>query len=120
MAVTQLYELDNVTIGTTEWAVAQNESFTVNSTSLNTDAAAVCLYVDTTNMAKTDEFEIRFYEKVEGTGGAQRLCQSWRLLGVQATNFVSPVLLVLYGWEFTLKKIAGTDRAFDASIRKAG
>lgn len=120
MAVTQLYELDGVTIGTGEWDVAQNEAFTVNSTSLNVDAAAIQLWVDTTTMQKADEFEIRLYEKVEGTGGAQRLIQSWRLLGAQASNFVSPVFLVMFGWAFTLKKIAGTDRAFDASIRKAG
>lgn len=120
MAVTQLYELDGVSITTTEWAVAQNEAFTVNSTSLNTDAAAVQLWVDTTDMVKGDELMIRLYEKVEATGGAQRLVQQWTLLGVQATNFVTPVFLVMNGWEFTLDCIAGTSITVDASIRKAG
>lgn len=120
MAVTQLYELDGVTISTTEWAVAQNEAFTVNSTSLNTDAAAICLWLDLSDMIKADEIEIRLYEKVEATGGQQRLVQAWRRLGVQASVWVSPAFMVMNGWEWTLKRIGGTDIVVDASIRKAG
>jgi GTPase SAR1 family protein len=120
MAVTQLYELDGVSITTTEWDVAQNESFTVNSTSLNTDAAAIQLWLDTTDFVKADEMQIRLYEKVEATGGAQRLTAQWNLLGVQATNWVSPVFLVMNGWAWTLDCLAGTSITVDASIRKAG
>lgn len=120
MAVQQLYELDGVTISTGEWAVAQNEAFTVDSTSLNTDAAAIQLWVDTSDMVKGDTLIIRLYEKVEGTGGAQRPVEEWRLFGVQGKNFVTPVFLLLYGWEFTLQRSGGTDITVDASIRKAG
>jgi hypothetical protein len=120
MAVTQLYELDGVTINTTEWAVAQNEAFTVNSSSLNTDAAAIQLWVDTTDMIKGDTLFIRLYEKVEATGGAQRLVEEWPLYGAQPKNFPSPVMLLMNGWEFTLQRSGGTDIVVDASIRKAG
>ena len=117
MAVTQLYELDGVAITTTEWDVAQNEAFTVNSTSLNTDDDPICLWLDTTDFIKADEMSIKLYEKVEATGGAQRLCQEWRLLGVQPTNFVTPIFLVMNGWAFTLDTLAGTSITVDASIR---
>ena len=60
-----------------------NESFTVNSTSLETTAGAFQLWVDTTDMVKADILQIRLYEKVEATGGAQRQVQEWRLMGVQ-------------------------------------
>lgn len=111
----QLFELDGVTIGTAEKSITNNATYSAGSN--KTTADIVCLYVDTTPMGKADEFEIRFYEKVEGTGGSARLCQSWRLLGVQVSNFVSPPFIVLNGWDFTIKKIAGTDRAFDCSVR---
>lgn len=111
----ELYELDGVTVGTTELSITRNATYSAGSNQTADDI--VCLYVDTTNIAKADEFEVRFYEKVEATGGTARLCQSWRLLGVQAQNFVTPPFIVLNGWDFTIKKIAGTDRAFDCSVR---
>ena len=120
MAVTQYAELDGVSITTTEWAVVSNEAFTVNSTSLETTAGAFQLWVDTTDMVKGDDLQIRLYEKVEATGGAQRLVQEWRLLGAQATNFVTPVFLLMNGWEFTLDCIAGTSITVDAAVRQAG
>jgi hypothetical protein len=69
-------------------------------------------------MAKADEFRIRAYEKVEATGGTKKRFAEWSLLGVQAEVFVTPSFILLHGWDFTIQKIAGTDRAFDASIRK--
>ena len=69
-------------------------------------------------MAKGDEFKIRIYEKVEGTGGTKRLLFSATLLGAQSEIFVTPTLILINGWEMTLIKLAGTDRAADASIRK--
>lgn len=111
----QLYELDGVTVSTTELSITRNATYAAGSN--QTSDNAVQLWVDTTNMAKADEFEIRFYEKVEDTGGTARLVQVWRLLGVQAQNFVTPVFLVLFGWDFTIKRLAGADRAFDASVR---
>lgn len=31
---------------------------------------------------------------------------------------VTPSMLVMHGWDVTLQKVAGTDLAFDLSIRK--
>jgi hypothetical protein len=118
MAVTELFELDGVTVSTTELSITNNATYSAGSN--KTSDNAVQLWLDTTNMAKADEFEVRLYEKVEATGGSARLVQVWRLLGAQATNFVTPVFLLMHGWDFTIKRIAGSDRAFDASVRSAG
>ncbi len=118
MAITEAYELDGVTIGTTEWSIDANESFTINSTSLNTTAGVYQLWVDGGNIAKGDVFQVAMYEKVEATGGAQKLFARWTMAGVQAEIFVTPTFILMNGWTMTLKKISGTDRAFDASIRK--
>jgi len=70
-------------------------------------------------MAKGDEFEVRILEKVEGTGGTQREVFSQRFTDVQSHLWFSPILPLINGWDMTLKKIAGSDRTIEASIRKA-
>lgn len=111
----QLFELDEVTISTTEWSVTNNASYSAASN--KTTADTVQLWLDLSDMIKADELELRFYEKVEATGGTVGLVQLWRFLGVQATLFVSPPFIVLNGWDFSLKRIAGTDVVVDASVR---
>lgn len=115
MPITEPYELDGVTISTSEISIVSG------TTSLQTitDDGVYQLWVDDGgNMTKTEEFEIRIYETVEATGGTKKKVAQWRLKGVQSEIFVSPTLVLINGWDMTLKKIAGTDRAFDASIRK--
>lgn len=116
MAITEPYELDGVTVGTGELSVVSG------TTTLQTitTAGVYQLWVDPGNMAKADEFRIRAYEKVEATGGTKKVFAQWSLLGVQSEIFVTPTFILLNGWDFTITKIAGTDRAFDASIRKVG
>jgi nitrogen fixation protein len=40
------------------------------------------------------------------------------LSDAQSELWCSPMLILINGWDMTLQKIAGTDRAWDASIRK--
>lgn len=114
MAITEAYELDGVTVGASELSIVSG------TTSLQTvtDAGVYQLWVDAYAMAKGDEFRVRMYEKVEATGGTKKMFAEWTLLGVQADNFVTPTFVLMNGWDMTIQKIAGTDRAFDASIRK--
>ena len=116
MAITEPYELDGVTVGTTELSVVSGTT----TLSTITTAGVYQLWVDPGNMAKADEFRIRAYEKVEATGGTKKVFAQWSLLGVQTEVFVTPTFILINGWDFTITKIAGTDRAFDASIRKVG
>lgn len=114
MPISEPYELDGVTVGATELSIVSG------TTTLQTvtDDGVYQLWVDAGNMAKGDEFKIRIYEKVEGTGGTKKVVFVATLSDAQSELFVTPTLILINGWDMTLQKIAGTDRAFDASIRK--
>ena len=114
MAISEPYELDGVTVGASELSIVSG------TTSLQTitDDGVYQLWVDAYAMAKGDEFQIKAYEKVEATGGTKKVFARWTLLGLQTEVFVTPSFILINGWDFTITKIAGTDRAFDASIRK--
>lgn len=114
MPISEPYELDGVTVTSSELSIVSG------STSLQTITTdgVYQLWVDAGAMAQGDEFAIRIYEKVEGTGGTKKVVLKATLLGVQSEVWVSPTLILINGWDMTLQKIAGTDRAFDASIRK--
>lgn len=115
MAISEPYELDGVTVGASELSVVSG------TTSLQTitDDGYYELWVDDGgNMTKTEEYRIRMYEKVEGTGGTKKVVFVATLKGVQSEIFTMPGRILINGWDFTIQKIAGTDRAFDASIRK--
>lgn len=117
MAISEPYELDGVTIGTTEWSIPANLAYHITTTT-QTTSGVYQLWIDAGTMAKADEFRIKLYETVEGTGGTKKVFAQWTLLGVQAEIFVTPTFILINGWDMTLTKIAGTDRAFDASIRR--
>lgn len=114
MAISEPYELDGVTVGSSELSIVSG------TTSLQTitDDGVYQLWVDAYAMAKGDEFRIKIYEKVEGTGGTKKVVAQWTLLGAQSEVFVTPTFILINGWDMTIQKIAGSDRAFDASIRK--
>lgn len=109
-----LYTLDGVTISTAEISIVSG------TTSLQTITTAVFaqLWVDAATMVKGDEFRIRIYEKVEPTGGTKTVVFEAFLSDVQSTVWVSPGLLLLGGWDMTLLRTGGSDRAFDATIRR--
>lgn len=114
MPISEPFELDGVTIGVTEWSITTNTA----GPDLQTDDGMYQLWLDASTMAKGDEFRVRVYEKVEATGGVQKVIFSLTLSDAQSELFVTPMLCLMHGWDFTIQKIAGTDRAFDASIRK--
>lgn len=115
MAVTQIYSISAVTVGTTELSIVSGTTTLANDTT----AGAYELVADASNMAKGDEFAIDMYEKAL-SGGTKRQFVSFSLMGVQSELFISPTFLLMWGWDMTIRKIAGVDRAFTASIRKAG
>lgn len=116
MPISEPFELDGVTIGTTEWSIPRNASYDIAQS--QTDDGVYQLWIDAGTMAKGDEFRVRCYEIVEATGGTKKVFAQWSLLGVQSEVFVTPTFILINGWDMTITKIAGTDRAFDASIRK--
>jgi hypothetical protein len=115
MPITEHAELDGVTVGSTELSIVSGTTTLQTAT----DDGVYQLWVDpVTNMAKGDEFAIRIYEKVEATGGVKRVVFKATLSDAQSELFVTPMLILMNGWDMTIQRVAGTDRAFDASIRK--
>lgn len=114
MAITEVYELDGVTVGSSELSIV---SGTTTLQTLTT-AGVYQLWIDAANMAKGDEFKVRIYEKVEATGGTKRVFFQQTLSDAQSEIFVTPTFILMNGWDMTIQKVSGTDRAFDASIRQ--
>lgn len=75
------------------------------------------VFIDTVNMIAGDEVEILMKEKVT-SAGVQRTIYTAVLDGKQTNPFVTPSLVLIHGWDVTMRKITGTDRAFPYSIRQ--
>jgi hypothetical protein len=113
MPISEAYTLNAVTVGTTELSIVSGTTTLAN----DTNDGVYSLMVDSGNMAKGDEFRVRVYEKCL-TGSTKKVIDGWTMLGVQGRNHYTPPMILMHGWDMTIQKIAGTDRAFTASIRK--
>jgi hypothetical protein len=113
MAISEHATMSAVSISTSEISIISGTTTLQNDT---TDGVYQ-LWVDAANMAKGDEFKIRIYEKVKAAGTKRQVFAA-TLSDVQSELFATPMLILLHGWDMTIIKVAGTDRAFDASIRK--
>lgn len=112
MAISQAFS-GTETVGTTEWSLTTDTSGPDADT---TDGIFQC-FVDLHALAAGDTFLFKVYEKVL-SGSTQFAVFQAYFTGAQAQpNWVSPSLILLHGWDMTLKKIAGTDRSIDWSIR---
>lgn len=105
---------NSATIGTTEFFLASNST---TQTAQTTD----CLlqtWIDFGAMTATEQYRVRLYEKVNGSGATQRRVFESILTGTQAGPFVHPLFLVGEGWDVGVTKLAGTDRSILWSLRK--
>lgn len=113
MAITEAYVISSVTVGATPISIVSGTT-TVNDTAVT---GVFQLWIDASVMAKGDEYKVKLSERVKAAGTRRTFAQ-WSLLGVQTEVFVTPTFILMNGWNMTIEKVAGTDRAFDASIRK--
>lgn len=91
----------------------------LNPTTPETTVGVYQLVVDLTNLAAGDRVEFAVREKVTGAAGTQRRVVIGAYSGpVTDPLYVSDSLILIHGWDFTLKQTAGTGRSFDWSIRK--
>jgi hypothetical protein len=104
---------NSATISTTEYSLPNNST---TLTPITTDGIYQ-VFINFANMAAGDDYQIKIYEKVT-SGGSQILLMSANVTGAQSSGWVSPSLVLLHGWDVTLKKIAGTDRSIAWSIRQ--
>lgn len=115
MAISEAFSRSAQSVGTSEYSIPGNTTSGV-PTSQTDDGVYQC-FIDLVNMAKGDEYQFAIYEKAI-SGGTSRQIFFQTFLGDHASLFVTPTLILMHGWDMTMKKLAGTDRTFDMSIRK--
>lgn len=100
-------------VGATEWSCTTDTA----GPDTETSDGVFQVFLDVNDMVNTDVLQIRVYEKV-GTASTQRLVYECILTDAQSEPvWVSPTLILLHGWDVTLKAITGTITV-DWSIRK--
>ena len=114
MALAEYATQSSLSVSTTELSLISGTSTLQNDT---TDGVYQ-LFLDLNALAKADEFRIKIYEKVK-SAGTKRVLFVATVADAQSELFVTPMLMLMHGWDMTIQKIAGTDRAIDSSIRQA-
>ena len=118
MAITQAYGRTFSPVGTTEYSLLDGAT---RASQADATGATVQGWADINAVAPGDVFEIRIYEKVL-SGGTQRVAAKW-IVSAQGTDnalWISPALMLLQGWDWSIKKTAGTDnRSIPFAARKA-
>lgn len=112
MAIAEAFT-NSATISSTEYSLPNNSTTLTPQTGDGVYQA----FVDLANLAAGDVYDLRIYEKVT-SGGTQRQVYITTFANVQPGPFVSPTLILMHGWDVTLKKTAGTDRSIAWSIRQ--
>lgn len=113
MAISEAFS-GTETVSTTEWSLTTDTS----GPDADTNDGVYQCFVDFNALAVGDIFEFALYEKVLGAS-TQRKVWTVQIAHAQSTpNWCSPSFILLHGWDMTLKKLSGTDRAIDWSIRK--
>jgi len=103
------------TVSTTEWSMVSDTAATPD---VETSDGVFQAIIDFNALLAGDEFRFRVYEKVLA-GSTQRLVDEKFVSGAQGTpNWMSEAYILLHGWDMTLLRTAGADRAIDWSIRK--
>jgi hypothetical protein len=108
---------DSATIGTSEYSLPADTTSGVPTS--QTDDSYLQVWIDFGALAAGDQYRVRLYEKVAGTGATQRLVDEWIVTGAQSKPaWTMPPVLLCHGWDVTVTKLAGTDRSIGWSLRK--
>lgn len=113
MAISGLYE-NSASISTTEYSLPNNST----SLTAKTDVGVFQIVIDLNAMAAGDQYELKIYEKCR-SGDTKRLLDVYTFTGAQPKPLVMyPSLILMYGWDVTMKRLAGSDRTIAWSIRQ--
>lgn len=103
MAIAELYSGSEAVAGT-EWSCTTDTS----GPDADTTDGVFQLFLDLSDMVAGDVLEITLYEKCR-SADTQRQVEQWVRSGAQARPiWVSPSLILMHGWDFTLKAASGT------------
>lgn len=104
------------TVSTTELSITGGTS-TIQT---RTTEGSYVVALDMSALAANDVFEFRVLEKC--LSGGSQLVFDYATISTQgatdAAGWMSVPYRLKHGWDFTLKKQAGTDRSISASVRK--
>lgn len=113
MAIAE-YKTGTATISTAEYSLVTPGTTLASDT---TDGVFQ-VFVDFNALTITEEYELVVKEKAT-SAGTQRIIMKAYIAGVQGSPiWVSPSLILVHGWDVTLKKMTGTDRSISWSIRQ--
>lgn len=112
--ITELYA-GTATIGVTEYSLPNNAIYS-SAAAITTDGVYQ-IFIELATLTASEVYDIKIYEKVRSTG-TQRFIYEARVDGAQVQPWVSPSLILMNGWDVTMYKVAGTDRAIEWSIRQ--
>src|ERR687891_1670131 len=106
MAISELYSDTGTSISTTEYSLTNDSTVVATQTA----DAIIQVVIDFANMAAGDQYEVKVYDKVYGAGSQKKIYHA-TLTGPQDAPFVTPSLIVMHGWDVTVKRLAGSDRS---------
>lgn len=113
MAISE-YASGTETVSTTEWSMTTDTA----GPDVQTDDGIYQTLIDLNALANGDVFRFRVYEKVLSSS-TQRIVYEAVFANAQADPvFATPAIILMHGWDMTLVKVSGTDRAIDWSIRR--
>lgn len=113
MAITEAFA-GTEAVGATEWSCTTDTA----GPDVETSDGIFQVFLDVSDMIAGDQLQIRIYEKVQSTD-TQRVVYESFLTGAQASPvWAAPSLVLMQGWDVTLKTLAGTSITVTWSIRK--
>lgn len=102
------------TVTTTEWSLTTDTA----GPDTETSDGIFELWLNVDAMALGDRFEVKLYEKVT-SAGTQRKVDTWVITNDATSHRRIYLGMLMHGWDVTIIKLAGTDRAIDWSLRTA-
>lgn len=111
-----IYAESSPTVGTTEYSFA-NGSTTLAT---KTEKGVYALALDCNAVVAGDQFLVQVYETARSAAGTKRLLESWLIEGPPGKPILylpsTGGIMLGNGWDWTIKKLAGTDRAIPGTL----
>ena len=115
MAIAESFQ-SSATMTTVEYWLAA--ASTTQGAGQSTDAM-VQLFLEVNNLANGDEYRVRAWDAIS-SAGTVRVIMEWTISHAQSEPlWATPALILLHKWDFSVTKLAGTDRSIAWSIRTA-
>jgi len=115
MAISEAFT-GSATIGVTEYSLPNAATYSAGAA--RTETGVLQVWLDMAALASGDQYQLSLYRKAT-SGGTLLKAETWDFTGAQTTPiFGSETFIVRHGWDFTLKKLTGTDRSIAWSIEQ--